>query len=121
MTKIEALAYPDGSAERVIAHALYQKSRGRKPSMAYRGILNPIAALKAARESQTTQETTGLPSTANTSQKIILVWNELQKVPATIYGNAHFGEGKFRIQACKNPNIELAQLGKENAVIYHFA
>jgi hypothetical protein len=36
------------SAEYVIAHAKWQKSRGRRPSMAYRGVRNPEKALKLA-------------------------------------------------------------------------
>ena len=50
----------------------------------------------------------------------LLVWHELQKIPATVYGKAHFGEGNFTIKVCKNPNREFAQLGPEKAIIYHF-
>jgi len=37
-----------GSAAYVIAHAKWAKSRGRRPSMSYRGILNPLEALLLA-------------------------------------------------------------------------
>ena len=40
--------YPVGSAEHVVAHASYQKSRGRNPSMSFMGIKNPIKALAHA-------------------------------------------------------------------------
>lgn len=37
-----------GSPERVAAHARWQKSRGRRPSMGYRGVGNPRMALVLA-------------------------------------------------------------------------
>jgi hypothetical protein len=48
MTKKYYLAYPVGSAARVIAHAQYRASRGKKPSMAYLTETNPRKALEAA-------------------------------------------------------------------------
>lgn len=37
-----------GTSEHVILHAKFQRSRGRNPSMSFRGILNPREALKLA-------------------------------------------------------------------------
>lgn len=48
MTKSEVLAHPEGSAERVLAHARYQKTRGRRPSMHFSLERNPHTALKVA-------------------------------------------------------------------------
>lgn len=52
--------------------------------------------------------------------KMILVWHENQIVPATVYGNARFGENNFSIKVCEDPNKELEILGKSNALIYHY-
>jgi len=40
---------PEDSAEKVIAHAAWRNSRGRRPSMSFLGIENPDKALRAAR------------------------------------------------------------------------
>ena len=53
-------------------------------------------------------------------KKIILVWRENQKVPAKLYGNAHFGKLGYKIIVCKNPNVELKKFGSKRALIYHF-
>lgn len=108
MKKSKAFACPPDSAERVLAHAKYQSSRGRKPSMAFRGILNPVVALKVAMESQAAE-----------TVKVILVWREHQTTKASAYGETHFGTGKFRVLACKDPNVKLAELGEDNAMIYY--
>lgn len=54
-------------------------------------------------------------------KKILLVWNEHQIIPARLYGDAHFGAGKYDVLVCRNPNVEFAELGKERALIYHFS
>lgn len=40
--------FEEGSAELVVAHAMRQRSRGRAPSLSYRGISNPRSAFMAA-------------------------------------------------------------------------
>lgn len=49
MYKSEVYKYPANSAEFVVAHARWQKARGRKPSMPFMGHQNPTAALSLAR------------------------------------------------------------------------
>lgn len=49
MNRSAIYAHPEGSAERVIAHARYQQSRGHKPSMAFVGQKNPQEALRLAK------------------------------------------------------------------------
>ena len=49
MNRSAVYSLPEGSAERVIAHANYQQSRGRKPAMAFVGQQNPEEALKLAK------------------------------------------------------------------------
>lgn len=44
------ITFPRGTAEFVIQHAHWQRSRGRGPSEPFNGIRNPAAALKAAIE-----------------------------------------------------------------------
>lgn len=51
---------------------------------------------------------------------IMLVWNKYQIKPAAIYGNIHFGEGSFAIRICQNPTVDLANLGADKAMIYHW-
>jgi len=48
MNKKIAISYPDGSAERVIAHAVWQESRGRNPSMNFVTETDPRKALALA-------------------------------------------------------------------------
>lgn len=48
MNKSIVRKFADGTPEKVIAHAVYRKSRGRRPTMAFRGIRDPRAALAAA-------------------------------------------------------------------------
>ncbi|MBN1585678.1 hypothetical protein JW899_04940 [Candidatus Uhrbacteria bacterium] len=56
MKKKQVERYPSWSAEYILAHAEWQKSRGRKPSMPYQGIRNPkkalILALKIAEDKE---------------------------------------------------------------------
>jgi len=51
----------------------------------------------------------------------ILVWNKYQKISARVYGDAHFGKGKYIIFVCKDPNVQLAKYGEKRAMIYHFS
>jgi len=48
MHKSDVAKFPEGSAARVIAHAMYANSRGRKPSMAFFGEKNPQKAIASA-------------------------------------------------------------------------
>ncbi|PLX24776.1 hypothetical protein C0580_04180 [Candidatus Parcubacteria bacterium] len=48
MKKSQLEQYPAGSAAQVVAHAKWQKSRGRRHSMHYRGVRNPQLALMVA-------------------------------------------------------------------------
>jgi hypothetical protein len=48
MKKSGIFEFPEGSAERVIAHARFQQSRGRNLSMSFGREKNPLKALKAA-------------------------------------------------------------------------
>lgn len=48
MKKSGIFKFPEGSAERVIAHARFQRSRGRNLSMSFGREKNPLKALKAA-------------------------------------------------------------------------
>lgn len=52
---------------------------------------------------------------------ILLVWHNSQRVPATVYGKAHYGLGHFNIEVCADPNERLKELGGSRATIYHFA
>ena len=49
MKRRAIFAHPEGSAELVLAHARYQRTRGRNPSMSYVGQRNPAKALELAR------------------------------------------------------------------------
>lgn len=48
MKKRQLDEYTQGTAAYVVAHAKWQKSRGRRPSMCYRGVRNPEVALLVA-------------------------------------------------------------------------
>ena len=48
MKKSKVYLHEVGSAERVVAHAAWQRSRGRKPSMSFIGEKNPLRALVLA-------------------------------------------------------------------------
>ena len=48
MNKSEIYKYPPNSAEYVVIHARYQRSRGRNPSLPFMSILNPTRALSLA-------------------------------------------------------------------------
>lgn len=51
MKKKNALkSFTQGSAEFVVAHGLWQKSRGRNPSLAFGSLLNPRLAFSAAKK-----------------------------------------------------------------------
>ena len=43
-------SFPSGSSAQVLAHAAYQRSRGRQPSMTYKSERNPHKALALAKE-----------------------------------------------------------------------
>jgi hypothetical protein len=49
MKKSVLLQFGQGSAEEVIAHAMWQRSRGRRPSMSFVGEKNPQKALNVAK------------------------------------------------------------------------
>jgi len=49
MKKHDVMERESGSAEFVVAHAKWQRSRGRQPSMSFEGQRNPRKALEAAR------------------------------------------------------------------------
>ena len=48
MKKADVLKYAPGTAEYVVMQAKWQKSRGRRPSATFCGILNPKKALAFA-------------------------------------------------------------------------
>ncbi|MFA5413494.1 MAG: hypothetical protein WC348_03060 [Patescibacteria group bacterium] len=48
MQKSGVLGWPEGSAEQVVAHAAWQRSRGHNPSMSFVGERNPCKALALA-------------------------------------------------------------------------
>lgn len=48
MKKAKVLDFPSESPIRVVLHAEWQRKRGRRPSMSYRGILNPREAYLVA-------------------------------------------------------------------------
>jgi hypothetical protein len=50
MTRTSLLSIPVNSAEYVVAHAMYQRSRGRKPSMVFKNERNPLKALALAKQ-----------------------------------------------------------------------
>ena len=52
-------------------------------------------------------------------EKTILVWNEGQRVPASVYGDANFGRGRYEIIVCDDPNPVFERMGREKALIYH--
>ncbi|MDO8538587.1 MAG: hypothetical protein Q7S21_06910 [archaeon] len=54
------------------------------------------------------------------ADKVMLVWNKNQIVPAEQYRKAHFSNLKVDIVVCEDPNAQLSQIGKERALIYHF-
>ena len=49
----------------------------------------------------------------------ILVWSEYQRVPATAYGNANYGEGNYKIEVGNDLIARRAELGRK-AVIYNY-
>lgn len=57
---------------------------------------------------------------AGSAEKVMLVWNEFQIVPAEQYRKAHFEEMKVDIAICENPNSQKEQLG-DAGLIYHFS
>jgi len=54
-------------------------------------------------------------------KKIILVWNDLQKIPAKKYGEKYFGEGKFIIVVSKKPSERKKHIGSKKTIIYDFS
>jgi hypothetical protein len=36
-------------------------------------------------------------------KQLILVWNHLQNLPATAYGDENFGRGNYKIRVSRNP------------------
>ncbi len=48
LTRLSFLIYSAGSAERVVAHAAWRRSRGRGPAMSYAWKRNPTEALRMA-------------------------------------------------------------------------
>jgi len=64
--------------------------------------------------------TTALYQHYDSKKKVILVWHKNQRIPATLYGDLHFGKGRYKIWVCKDPNKVLAKLDNERALIYHF-
>lgn len=48
MKKSALSQHKEGSAERIVAHAVWQRSRGRNPSMSFVGERNPLKALALA-------------------------------------------------------------------------
>ncbi|GEM_PF-1748612 len=50
MKRAAILQFPEGSAERVIAHARWQSSRGRRPSMRFLTEANPAKAIMNAHD-----------------------------------------------------------------------
>lgn len=51
----------------------------------------------------------------------IVVWNEFQRTPASLYGDSCYGEGQYQIIVSNQPAELLNQLGKKRATIYHFS
>lgn len=51
----------------------------------------------------------------------LLVWHESQRVPATVYGKAHAGDGNFTIKVCPTREaIDAARAASPSAIVYHF-
>lgn len=55
------------------------------------------------------------------ADRVMLVWHPTQNVPAEQYRKAHFSGNSVDLVVCEDPNGQLAQLGKERALIYHFS
>jgi hypothetical protein len=50
----------------------------------------------------------------------LLVWHETQRVPATVYGNAH-RPGNFTIDVCPTQEMmDAARRHWPDAIVYHF-
>lgn len=49
----------------------------------------------------------------------ILVWNEHQKVPASLYAKAMLAHCRVTIEVSDKAGERLAQLGEDRAMIYH--
>jgi len=52
---------------------------------------------------------------------ILLIWHEVQRIPATCYGDAHYGQGGYEIRVSEDAANERDRLGKEKALVYHFS
>lgn len=55
------------------------------------------------------------------ADKVMLVWNSNQAVPAECYRKAWFPNLKTDLVVCENPNIQRKQIGEERSLIYHFS
>lgn len=55
---------------------------------------------------------------AKKPMNLIHVWSEKQRVPATSYGNANYGEGNYEIRV----NEDAAQAKEQQGgIVYHFS
>ncbi len=53
----------------------------------------------------------------------IVVWNELQRTPATLYGNANCGKGNYTIEVRPDDAatfVDKLKAQGEKALVYHF-
>lgn len=97
---------PEGSAERVVQHALWAESRGRAPSMQFQGAYNPKDALHQAT----------LLSSEPKPKQLMYVWNYLQCVPAALYGDKHFGRENYVVIVSPNARDNALANG---GMVYH--
>jgi hypothetical protein len=54
------------------------------------------------------------------AKQLILVWNELQRRPATLYGDAQFGRGNYNIRVSRDPRRERKAARGTKPIIYNF-
>ena len=84
MTRAKVERYPVGTAEYVVMHARYQKSRGRNPSATLALWRNPLEALKIAEASAYFPPTINLQG----AKKVAEIFRRLDKVQAVeVFGS----------------------------------
>lgn len=98
-----------GSALRVIAHAAWAKSKGRKPSMAFGNITNPVKALAAAKDAAKEQSNIQkLPKNRKIKGRELNVLAYIPWSEATSDGGIAYGHAEISVtKALRGPQLTV--------------
>jgi len=99
MKKRAVYMYPVGSGEFVAAHAKWRKSRNRKPSMSYAGIIDPEKALAIAIKDVEAHE--------SEKETIRLLKNPMLQCLARVIREIEEQFGYWNQKVMKEANVEL--------------